>query len=477
MRRSLLKKTAIILTIFLLAGSGCSKEQLTENAIGSSTILSEETTTSQEYSPVITAACALFPEEALDYYIPFGDPDHSFCYYNEGYITPVYDQLAGSCWLCSSVSCINLQQQIDTDEPLNYRLQDIMGIVHPSDEEDNTEGYHHESGWENARWSCGGCLPDVTEALAATPCNGYYVVESELYVPDMRTSTCILDTDGIKTIIRDQGPMCIGVSDPLDYLKENNDYITMSYPSDAPCTHQVVIVGYDDNFPADCFSCETSSDGAWFCQDSQGTCNGNSGYFWLSYDSALYDPGSIKLSNEYSDVITYCNCPNNYRFGDSICPEGEEVAFASCYDQAGTLGAIGVYTLDSDSTLEVKILDGEFGDELASFEVSYDYPGYHTIELDTPLEVTEFTVVIRTDDEYVFEMYYPADEPFYPYADDEIMSNIWIFADEYYISYPEAGQSFIEINGEWVDLSDREALSEVERYSALSDPAIYILYI
>ena len=57
-------------------------------------------------------------------------------------------------------------------------------------------------------------------------------------------------------------------------------------------------------------------------------------------------------------------------------------------------------------------------------------------------------MIIRTDDEYVFEMY-----------------------------YPEEGHSFIEINGEWVDLTDRETLAEVEEYSQLSDPAINILYV
>ena len=477
MRRSSLKKIAMMLTLSMLVGSGCSKDQSAETTLGASEVIPEATTTVQEYDQVITAACDLFPEEALEYYIPFGDPNNSFCYYNEGCSARVYNQFRGSCWLYSSVSCMTIQQQIDVGGTFDPPVQDIMAIVRPSDDQANVEGYHHEYGMGNVRWSIGGCMPDVTEAMSITPYNGYYVVESELYVDDMKTDTSSVDTEGIKELIRDQGPLCIGVGDPLDYLTANNGYITMIYPSDAPCVHQVVIVGYDDNFPADCFSYEASSDGAWLCQDSQGDDNGNSGYFWLSYDSVLFDPESVRLSNEYSDVITYCNCPASYRYGDWIANEGEEMAFASCYDHAGTVGAIGVYTPTSDSTLKLEILDGEFGDELASYEVSYEYPGYHTIELDTPLEVTEFTVIIRTDDEYVFEMYYPEDAPYYPYVEDEYLSHFQVFTTAYYVSYPEEGHSFIEINGEWVDLTDRETLAAVEEYSQLSDPAINILYV
>ena len=86
-------------------------------------------------------------------------------------------------------------------------------------------------------------------------------------------------------------------------------------------------------------------------------------------------------------------------------------------------------------------------------------------------------MIIRTDDEYVFEMYYPEDAPYYPYVEDEYLSHFQVFTTAYYVSYPEEGHSFIEINGEWVDLTDRETLAEVEEYSQLSDPAINILYV
>ena len=64
MRRSSLKKTAMLLTLSMLVGSGCSKDRSAETTLGSSEAISDATTTVREYDPVITAACDLFPEEA-----------------------------------------------------------------------------------------------------------------------------------------------------------------------------------------------------------------------------------------------------------------------------------------------------------------------------------------------------------------------------------------------------------------------------
>ena len=47
--------------------------------------------------------------------------------------------------------------------------------------------------------------------------------------------------------------------------------------------HAVLIVGWDEDYPADNFSTRPPGDGAWLVQNSWGTKAGDGGYFWLSF--------------------------------------------------------------------------------------------------------------------------------------------------------------------------------------------------
>ena len=118
----------------------------------------------------------------------------------------------------------------------------------------------------------------------------------------------------------------------------------------------------------------------------------------------------------------------------------------------------------------VEVRDGQFGEILSEKTVTFDWPGYHTIELNEEISVEEFTVVIRTDGQVGFEIW--------SYGDD-----VWVLDEEYgaregctVISYAGEGQSFIETSGGWTDVTDESLYGGPDLERPLADPFIVLLF-
>lgn len=61
-------------------------------------------------------------------------------------------------------------------------------------------------------------------------------------------------------------------------------------------THDVVVVGWDDNFPKENFTIQPEGDGAFICKNSWGEEFGDDGYFYVSY----YDTKICRKSVVYT---------------------------------------------------------------------------------------------------------------------------------------------------------------------------------
>ncbi len=163
-------------------------------------------------------------------------------------------------------------------------------------------------------------------------------------------------------------------------------------PVDTPPNHDVVIVGWDDDFPKESFVTEVPGDGAFLCENSWGTEFGEEGFFYVSY----YDKNLGKVNVAYSGVEDTDNYDSVYQ--SDLCGwigqvgYGNETSWAVNVfeaEQKEKLEAVGFYAIDRDTDYEIHVVHPVADTENPQFEKKggllasghLDYSGYYTIPL------------------------------------------------------------------------------------------------
>lgn len=169
--------------------------------------------------------------------------------------------------------------------------------------------------------------------------------------------------------------------------------------------HDVLIVGWDDNYPRENFNTPPEGNGAFLCMNSWGSQFGEDGYFWVSYfDSNI---------GIYNIVYSGIEEPDNYDkiYQSDLCGwigqlgYGQESAyFANAYTAGSneTAEAVGFYAVGSDTDYEVYFVhDFESKDSLSLKERvasgTFADPGYYTVKLDAVQELKadeKFAVIV-----------------------------------------------------------------------------------
>ena len=431
----------------------------------------------------------LFVKGDKEYYTPFQNPDHCYCTISDGLGTPVRSQGLGGCYSYAAVSTMQSSFLKENGELIDINPVDLIHRIYTyvdPDTKDKESAYSEEKYYPAAGPSedLGGDISRVTAVMCADPLNGYLITETNIY--DIEGE---LSIDEIKALIREHGALCIS----CDYqkgCKELHGYRTQNNPLDDP-DHVATVVGWDDDFPADCFANPASQNGAWLVQNSFGITYGNYGYYWISYDQKISEISGSEVSNEYSSAISYG------RFAVAMIPAPEGVALltdeidatdftaeqintwsdmtvATVYEKKGSIGAVGFWTTYPGQPYRIEIREGEFGDIIASANGSFDHIGYHTVKLDNPVSVKKFTVIVSTTGMAVFE---GQSTEVYTYKYSGKVAT-------HYEAKTEPGRSFIEIDGGWVDVTDPQIVEKLgfdkfEESSELTspgDPCITVLF-
>ena len=188
--------------------------------------------------------------------------------------------------------------------------------------------------------------------------------------------------------------------------------------------HDIVIIGWDDNYPKENFNTELEGDGAFICQNSWGEEFGDDGVFYVSY----YDT-NIGMHNV---VYTSVEEPDNYDhlYQSDLCGwvgqvgYGSDTAyFANVYQAEGAqrLQAVGFYATGKDTEYEISVVrDFQGPDSLNQREyIQSGYisnAGFYTIPLDAPADLTpggQFAVVVKIktpNSIHPIAIEYPADD-------------------------------------------------------------------
>ena len=179
------------------------------------------------------------------------------------------------------------------------------------------------------------------------------------------------------------------------YNRETGAYCCLE---EKTANHDIVIIGWDDHYPAENFTSEVPGDGAFLCENSWGTGFGLDGFFYVSY----YDANLGKTAIQYKKTENADNYDKIYQ--SDLCGwvgqagYGAETAWAVNVYTAGSeeaLEAAGFYATDKNSDYEIYLVrdvpeepellkDSCFQQREKYASGHLEYAGYYTIPLKKP---------------------------------------------------------------------------------------------
>ena len=214
-----------------------------------------------------------------------------------------------------------------------------------------------------------------------------------------------------KELIMQHGAIYISIySDPMKYHIRNGHYTYYNPEHGKDTDHDVLLAGWDDDFPAENFSPQPSRNGAWLVKNSWGTMRGNEGgYFWMSYEQHTYggtafivEKANPRMQHYGYDDLGFCKSVN-YSWGANIFRsqnKRESLREAAFYAPGNNLG-YEVYVYDLGYAIPESPVSGNL---VSSAKGSVKFAGYYTVTLPESVRLQEgqyFSVVLKFSGGYM----------------------------------------------------------------------------
>lgn len=309
----------------------------------------------------------------------------------------------GTCWAFASLTALEssiLPEDYLVLSPDHMSLQNSFNVLQ-NDGGEYTMAMAYLTSWQGPVLEKEDAYGDFTspEGLKATKhVQEIQVIEGKNY---QKIKEAVYQYGGVQSSLYTS--LTNASSQSIYYNEENYAYCFIG--TDKP-NHDVVIVGWDDNYPKENFNLDLEGDGAFICQNSWGDSFGDDGYFYVSY----YDTNIGMHNVVYTSVEDADNYDNIYQ--SDLCGwvgqlgYGKESAyFANVYtaNSNESMEAVGFYATGKDTEYEVYVVNNFNGTESLNERtlVKSGYlenAGYYTIHLDNNFETVEgekFAVVVK----------------------------------------------------------------------------------
>ncbi len=321
-----------------------------------------------------------------------------------GRVSPVRDQgRYGTCWAFASLGALET-----TLLPMENQIfsTDHMSICNSYNLDVNKGGEHTMSIAYLAAWQ--GPVYEVDDPYGDGMSNpnleAVLHLEEALVINDR-------DFEIIKSAIFRYGAIETSLYSQMEYVDSVSQYYSEDnsayyYNGDEAPNHDVVVVGWDDNYPKENFTHQPEGDGAFICKNSWGEEFGEDGYFYVSY----YDANICNKAVVYTRIGAADNYDKIYQ-ADLLGWIGhlgfgkEDAYFANVYTAGENeeLAAVSFYATDKDTEFEVYLVqefDGTSSFQRREFLVAGNtkYAGYYTVPLPDPVRLTDnakYAVVVK----------------------------------------------------------------------------------
>lgn len=373
-------------------------------------------------------------ETTSEYYSSFYSDDTLEEYYLSSYISPIKDQKHSSdCW--AFATCGAMETAVMMKENTVYDFSENHIKYTMSTQYNSPYGYNHkatgggttEQGNTYMIFGSGFVLDsdnphterDIMEDYGITanyPSTGY-VASGIINIPNLSDSdmkgyneTKKARITEVKKLIKKYGSVSSAI-----YSSGKED-INFYHSSSTGTNHRVLLVGWNDNYSKDEFKTNIpDGNGAFIVKNSWGTEYGENGLYYLSYYDiyACQDISCItdirkKESNETINSYTgscdisslSLNNGNTTYYGNIFKKnyEQEQLKSVLLYMFPGQSYKISVFFSDVESNPEnILYFTGDTTGKEIYYTNNVDYPGYYTINLKEPLDITNDTYAIRVE--------------------------------------------------------------------------------
>lgn len=320
----------------------------------------------------------------------------------EGKLTPIRNQYdIGACWAFATLGAL---ESFLLPEKVYDFSEDHLSLTHGYDLTQNEGGDFQISLAYLARWS-GPVYEEEDpygDGIGVENLKSAVHIQEAIILPNKDYSAIkrfILRYGGVQTSIRIQDLLSRNLGTAY-----NSDTSAFYYNGEEDPNHDVVIVGWDDTFSVDQFSIEPSRAGAFICRNSYGDEFGEDGYFFVSYDDVHIGKSNIVYSkiesNDNYDTIyqsDWLGWVGRIGFGE------DTAYFSNIYTTQGKelLEAVSFYATDADTNYEIYVIDdytdvNDYKNMTFVKRGSFDYSGYYTVRLDTPIVVNgDYAVIVK----------------------------------------------------------------------------------